>query len=378
MPSVFISHSSKDKAFARHLATEMRRCGVQVWFDEWDIRVGSAIHFTLTEGIDKSDFVVVVLTPAALESPWVEREWRYACTRESEGKDIAVIPVLLEICVLPLPLREKKYADFTGSQSDGFFSLMQAISPLELCHREYSFLEGRRAHIGRRGFSVTEGPQRIMTLCCGGDGWAVVALLETVGPRDAALQASGLAIDVMHKYLKELSGELDPEYMMHWLVVSADSVIRLVREERKLRETDLGAKCAMVVQTRGSIHLLSLGKSSALCRWSDGDKTCYMRVSSQFNCRLQANVINPGFSFDHPIGFFADDQLQFGVRQGVFRASGDVVILTSQPLPNDEQGLTELCQSIDGLSDGKDLVLRLCRNYSPPVDDYMAVAFQRS
>ena len=35
---VFLSHSSKDKAVVRPLAERLRKDGVKVWFDEWEIK----------------------------------------------------------------------------------------------------------------------------------------------------------------------------------------------------------------------------------------------------------------------------------------------------------------------------------------------------
>ena len=35
--AVFLSHSAKDKAVVRPLAERLRKDGVKVWFDEWEI-----------------------------------------------------------------------------------------------------------------------------------------------------------------------------------------------------------------------------------------------------------------------------------------------------------------------------------------------------
>ncbi len=38
-PDIFISHSSRDKAAAIHLATTLNFCAVDVWLDDWEIEV---------------------------------------------------------------------------------------------------------------------------------------------------------------------------------------------------------------------------------------------------------------------------------------------------------------------------------------------------
>ena len=40
---VFLSHSSKDKAIVRPLAERLRAHGLQVWFDEWELRLGDHV-----------------------------------------------------------------------------------------------------------------------------------------------------------------------------------------------------------------------------------------------------------------------------------------------------------------------------------------------
>jgi hypothetical protein len=377
MSCVFISHSSEDKSFVRELAKNIRQCGLTVWFDELDMRVGATITSTLTDSIDKSNWVVVVLSPAALRSQWVESEWRYACKKEAEDQGVKVIPLLLKPCIIPTPMANKKYADFTNLYSDGFYALMEAVAPQELMHREYTCLRGRRMDIGRRGFSVSDGPQRIMTLLCGGEQWAVSVLFETVGPRDYALEASSLAMSVMYRYLKEIAGELDPEYMIRRLVASADTTLKYVRQHNNLPETTLGGKCAVAVQANDILYVLSLGQTSIVCRWGANTDSFYLRVSNAFECRLQPNVINPGFAFDNPVGFFADHQLQLDIRRAVFATGGDIALLTSHPLPYDDDEYEEFCTSIHGITSGKDMTLHACRSYAPPVADYMAVTLSR-
>ena len=37
---VFLSHSAKDKRVVRDVAERLRKDGLRVWFDEWEIRSG--------------------------------------------------------------------------------------------------------------------------------------------------------------------------------------------------------------------------------------------------------------------------------------------------------------------------------------------------
>jgi len=52
MPKVFISHSSKDKAFAEHLAADLKNAGLEVWLDKWEIEVGDSIVKKINAGLN--------------------------------------------------------------------------------------------------------------------------------------------------------------------------------------------------------------------------------------------------------------------------------------------------------------------------------------
>lgn len=50
----FLSHSSKDKAVVRDVAERLRGDGVEVWFDEWEIKAGDSIPAKIEEGLERS------------------------------------------------------------------------------------------------------------------------------------------------------------------------------------------------------------------------------------------------------------------------------------------------------------------------------------
>ena len=94
MASVFLSHSSRDLEAARRLAQDLRAEGHHVWLDEWEIHVGDCIHSKIEEGIQKADFLVLLLSSHAVASKWVEREWKAAHWNEVESNAVALLPVL--------------------------------------------------------------------------------------------------------------------------------------------------------------------------------------------------------------------------------------------------------------------------------------------
>lgn len=113
MTSVFLSHSSKDKAFTRNLAERLRRLGVRVWIDEAEINIGDSLQSKIAEAIEETDYVAAVISHNSIQSSWVQRELQMAMSRELEDRAVRVLPILIEPCELPPFLRDKLYADFS-------------------------------------------------------------------------------------------------------------------------------------------------------------------------------------------------------------------------------------------------------------------------
>ena len=57
---VFLSHSSKDKGLVREVAERLRKDGVKVWFDAWEIKPGDSIPAKIEEGLEHSGGVCAV------------------------------------------------------------------------------------------------------------------------------------------------------------------------------------------------------------------------------------------------------------------------------------------------------------------------------
>ena len=115
--------------FVRRLAEDLRELGHDPWLDEWEIRVGDCIVRKVEEAIAQADYVVLVLSPAAVESGWVEREWKTVFWEEMQTNRVVILPVLVQPCRVPQLLRTKKYANFTDTYQIGLDQLTQALDP---------------------------------------------------------------------------------------------------------------------------------------------------------------------------------------------------------------------------------------------------------
>jgi hypothetical protein len=124
MTQVFLSHSSKDKTSVRRLAYDLRERGIEVWLDEWQINVGDSISQKIEMGIDESGFIAIWLTKSAVQSGWVEREWRAKFSQEVTAGRPIILPLLAEDVPIPVLLRDKLYADFRNDYHRGLEQLL--------------------------------------------------------------------------------------------------------------------------------------------------------------------------------------------------------------------------------------------------------------
>lgn len=112
-PTLFLSHNHADKPFVRRLAIDLGAQSIDYWLDDAEIKFGDSLIQKIRSGIDDVDYLVAILSPNSVNSPWVEKELDVAMTQEINNRRVKVIPLLLRHCELPGFLLGKFYADFT-------------------------------------------------------------------------------------------------------------------------------------------------------------------------------------------------------------------------------------------------------------------------
>ncbi|MGK3123426.1 toll/interleukin-1 receptor domain-containing protein [Candidatus Pantoea formicae] len=133
MASVFLSHNSNDKPFVRRLASDLQEHGHVVWIDEAEINIGDSLIGKIREGLDKVDYVAVVLSNNSISSQWVQRELDISSNREIAEKRVILLPLLLERVDLPGFLLGKRYGDFTSEDlyTRSLQDLLKSLGPVE-------------------------------------------------------------------------------------------------------------------------------------------------------------------------------------------------------------------------------------------------------
>ena len=89
MSYIFISYSRYDEAYVKNLASVLEQRGLKAWYDA-GIEAGDRWWRTIEDAIEKCAVFMVIMSPEARESEWVEREILLA---QRDKKPI--IPLLL-------------------------------------------------------------------------------------------------------------------------------------------------------------------------------------------------------------------------------------------------------------------------------------------
>lgn len=90
---VFISYASEDRdSVARPLAEGLRRHGLRVWFDKFELRVGDSLAKSINYGLANSSYGVVVLSPDFLGKKWTQKELAALVSLEEEERG-RILPV---------------------------------------------------------------------------------------------------------------------------------------------------------------------------------------------------------------------------------------------------------------------------------------------
>ena len=89
---VFLSHSSVDRTFVKKLAHTLRCHGVPVWYSETNKRGAQVWHDEIGGALRRCDWMVLILSPDAVDSKWVKRELVFSL--QQDRLDGRIVPII--------------------------------------------------------------------------------------------------------------------------------------------------------------------------------------------------------------------------------------------------------------------------------------------
>ncbi len=148
----FISHASEDKErFVRPLAGKLRAANINVWFDEYSLRVGDSVRRSIDAGLSRSRFGIVVLSPSFFAKRWTEWELDGLLQRKISG-EIAILPIWHNVSHQEIMTVSPPLANIFAIQSSlGLEYVSRKL--VEVIRPNKSTLEWASEHLQKHGYS---------------------------------------------------------------------------------------------------------------------------------------------------------------------------------------------------------------------------------
>lgn len=122
---VFISHSSKNLAFATRLTSVLTAHRIKSFLSEKSIRGAQKWHDEIGSGLKRCNWFLLILSPESVRSKWVKQELTYAL--DANRYDKRIIPILYKACKtesLSWTLPTLQYIDFRTDFDKGCRELL--------------------------------------------------------------------------------------------------------------------------------------------------------------------------------------------------------------------------------------------------------------
>lgn len=133
---IFISHASEDKnSFVAPLANALSAFGVNVWYDEFELKLGDSLSRSIDAGLARSNYGLVVLSPAFMSKKWPDYELRGLTSREIAGGKV-ILPVWQNVSFDQVVAFSPTLADKLAIKSDSLTPVEAAVKIIETIRPE--------------------------------------------------------------------------------------------------------------------------------------------------------------------------------------------------------------------------------------------------
>jgi len=155
---VFISHASEDKEeFVRQLAGALTEKGLQVWYDEFTLKLGDSLRKSIDKGLSSCDYGVVILSLAFFKKDWPQKELDALSQREAVDQKV-ILQVWHNISKNDIVQYSPLMADRVAvKSSEGLERVVDRI--LEVVRPDLRKNYARK----NEGAGLTPGPEELLT-----------------------------------------------------------------------------------------------------------------------------------------------------------------------------------------------------------------------
>lgn len=125
---LFVSYNSRDRTAVSNIAESLKRRGLSVFFDRWELKPGRSWTEALEQHLLHCRSAMIVIGPYGFGS-WQHREKYLALDRQTRDRDFIVLPVLLPGADPPLGfLFENTWIDLQNNDDVALNRMLEALA----------------------------------------------------------------------------------------------------------------------------------------------------------------------------------------------------------------------------------------------------------
>ena len=125
---IFISHAHQDAQMAQKLATDLEKEGYDIWIAPDSIRPGEKWVEAISRGLEESGLFLLLLSPAAVQSRWVNTETNIAIQLDHDGV-MSLYPLMVQPCKVPILWRAYQHISLRGGYPNALAYLLTVLDP---------------------------------------------------------------------------------------------------------------------------------------------------------------------------------------------------------------------------------------------------------
>jgi len=129
---VFICHATEDKkSVAKPLANRLKKEGLEVWYDEFELDWGSRLMHSINTGLKNSLFGIVILSNQFFKKEWAQRELEGLHALSIANEENKILPLLYKLTHKELTNLSPLLADIVYKKWDvGLDAITKSVKKL--------------------------------------------------------------------------------------------------------------------------------------------------------------------------------------------------------------------------------------------------------
>lgn len=134
MYDVFLSYAQEDGELAAKIANDLKQAGLEVWFDQFELRPGDLIIDQIGIASRNARNFVAIVSKHSAKSNWFSSELATAIAASDADRRRRIIPILIDRdATLPPFLRQRKFTPMYDVETyrDSLSELIDVLSPRE-------------------------------------------------------------------------------------------------------------------------------------------------------------------------------------------------------------------------------------------------------